>query len=129
MSEERKVIYPANAARPGGPYSPGILDGGFLFVAGQVGRDPATGQFAGEGLEAQARQTLENIRTLLEAAGCSFKDVVKTNVYLGRAEFFAPFNQVYREFAVEPYPARTTIVCTLPDPAALIEIDVIARQR
>jgi 2-iminobutanoate/2-iminopropanoate deaminase len=127
MPDHRQSIYPANAPKPAGPYSPGLLDGDLLFVAGQVGRDPATGQLAGDSIESQARQTLVNIGTILRAAGCGFKDVVKAGVYLAQAEHFAGLNQVYREFFGEPYPARTTVICGLPDKAALVEIDVIAR--
>jgi 2-iminobutanoate/2-iminopropanoate deaminase len=127
MSNNRKVVYPPQAPKPAGPYSPGLIDGDLLFVAGQVGRDPATGQLAGESIESQARQTLVNIGTILQAAGCGFQDVVKAGIYLSQAEHFASLNQVYREFFNEPYPARTTVICTMPDKAALVEIDVIAR--
>jgi 2-iminobutanoate/2-iminopropanoate deaminase len=127
MPEHRAAIYPADAPKPAGPYSPGLVDGDLLFVAGQVGRDPATGQLAGNSIETQARQTLVNIGTILRAAGCGFQDVVKAGIYLTQAEHFGGLNQVYREFFTEPYPARTTVICTLPDKAALVEIDVIAR--
>lgn len=127
MPDTRRAIYPSDAPKPAGPYSPGLLDGDLLFVAGQAGRDPATGQLAGDGIESQARQTLVNIGTILRAAGCDYKDVVKVGVFLTQTEHFAGLNQVYREFFGEPYPARTTVMCTLPDKAALVEIDVIAR--
>ncbi len=127
MTAPRKAIYPADAPKPAGPYSPGLIDGDLLFVAGQVGRDPATGQLSGESIESQARQTLVNIGTILRAAGCGFPDVVKVGIYLAQAELFAGLNQVYREFFTEPYPARTTVICGLPEKAALVEIDVIAR--
>lgn len=127
MPANRRVVYPAEAPKPAGPYSPGLIDGDLLFVAGQVGRDPATGQLAGESIESQARQTLVNIGTILRAAGCDYQDVVKAGIYLAQAEHFAGLNQVYREFFAEPYPARTTVICSLPDKAALVEIDVIAR--
>lgn len=126
MSEARRAIFPASGPKPGGPYSPAIASGGFVFVAGQVGNDPATGQPAGDTIEAQTRQALKNIGTLLRAAGCDFKDVVKTNGYITRAEFFQGFNAVYREFFVEPYPARSTVVCTLVNERLLVEVDVIA---
>ena len=126
MSEDRRAIFPEGGPPPGGPYSPAILSGGFVFVAGQVGRHPATGQLR-EGIEAQTRQTLENIGALLRAAGCDFADVVKTTAYLTQPDFFQPFNAVYQEFFPEPRPARSTVVCALVRLELLVEVDVIAR--
>lgn len=127
MTDARRAIFPEGGPKPGGPYSPAIASGGFVFVAGQVGNDPATGQPAGHTIEAQTRQTLKNIGVLLRAAGCDFKDVVKTNAYITKTEFFQGFNAVYREFFVEPYPARSTVVCTLVNERLLVEVDAIAR--
>jgi 2-iminobutanoate/2-iminopropanoate deaminase len=127
MADERQIIYP-EGARTGGPYSPGVRDGDWLFVAGQAGRDPASGKMA-EGVEAQVRQTLENVGSVLRAAGCDFKDVARVGVYLTRAEDFATMNAVYREYFSEPYPARTTIVCGLVREEMLVEIDAVARVR
>jgi 2-iminobutanoate/2-iminopropanoate deaminase len=127
MAQEREMIYP-EGAMTGGPYSPGVKDGEWLFVAGQSGRDPATGQMA-EGVEAQVRQTLENVGSVLRAAGCDFKDVARVGVYLTRAADFATMNAVYREYFREPYPARTTIVCGLVREEMLVEIDAVARVR
>ena len=127
MNTDRRAIFPENGPRPGGPYSPAILSGGFVFVAGQVGRDPATGQLAGDTIEAQTRQTLENVGTLLRAAGCDFSSVVKANAYLTRPEFFQPFNAIYQEYFPEPRPARTTVASRLVDDGLLLEVDVIAR--
>lgn len=127
MSEDRRAIFPEGGPKPGGPYSPAIVSGGFVFVAGQVGRDPANGQLAGDSLESQTRQTLTNIGTLLRAAGCDFKDVVKTTAYITKPEFFQRFNTVYQEFFPEPRPARSTVVCALVAQDLLVEVDVIAR--
>jgi 2-iminobutanoate/2-iminopropanoate deaminase len=126
MADGRKIIYPPGGPKPGGPYSPGVIEGEWLFVAGQVGRDPATGQLA-SGVEAQVRQALENVGGILRAAGCDFKDVTRVGVYLTRAEDFAALNEVYRQYFGEPFPARTTIICALVDQAMLVEIDAIAR--
>lgn len=126
MSAHRQAIFPEGGPKPGGPYSPAIISGGFVFVAGQVGTDPATGQTAGD-LEAQARQTLKNLQTVLKAAGCDFGDVVKTTAFLTKPEFFAAFNNVYREFFTEPFPARSTIICQLARADLLVEVEVIAR--
>jgi 2-iminobutanoate/2-iminopropanoate deaminase len=127
MSTDRRAIYPENGPRPGGPYSPAIVSGGFVFVAGQAGREPVTGQLAGDTIEAQTRQTLENIGMLLRAAGCGFSDVVKANVFLTKAEFFQAFNSIYQEYFPEPRPARTTVASLLVADELLVEVDVIAR--
>jgi 2-iminobutanoate/2-iminopropanoate deaminase len=127
MPENRSALYPAEAPTPAGPYSPGLLDGDLVFVSGQVGRDPTTGQLAGDTIESQARQTFINIGTILKAGGCDFHNVLKVGIYLSQAEHFAGLNQVYREFFSEPFPARTTVICGMPDKAALVEVDVIAR--
>src|SRR5262245_12164060 len=112
MSTQRQAIFPEGGPKPGGAYSPAIVSGGFVFVAGQVGVDPATGQTAID-LEAQIRQTLTNVGTVLKAAGCDFGDVVKTTAFLTKPEFFPTFNTLYREFFPEPFPARSTIICQL----------------
>ncbi len=124
--DERRAIFPAGGPPPGGPYSPAIVSGGFVFVAGQVGRLP-TGGLAGDTIEAQARQTIENIGAVLRAAGCDFKDVVKTTAYITKPEYFQPFNEVYKQYFPEPRPARSTVICALVDASLLIEVDVIAR--
>ncbi len=129
MPTDRQALFPPGAAKPAGPYSPVIVSGGFAFVAGQAGVDPATGQAAHNDIREQTRQTLRNISTLLRAAGCDFGDVVKTHAYITQPEFFPDYNAVYREFFVEPFPARTTVVCGLAQSDLLVEIDVIARVR
>ncbi|MGQ0603413.1 MAG: RidA family protein [Anaerolineales bacterium] len=127
MNDHKRALFPEGGPKPGGPYSPVIVSGGFVFVAGQVGVDPATGQLAGDTIEAQTRQTLQNIGALLKAAGCGFEDVVKASAFITQADFFPAFNAVYQEFFPEPRPARTTIVCGLPRAGLLVEVDVIAR--
>lgn len=126
MSTQRQAIFPEGGPKPGGPYSPAIVSNGFVFVAGQVGIDPATGQAASD-LETQTRQTLKNLQTVLSAAGCGLGDVVKTTAFLTKPEFFAAFNTIYREFFTEPFPARSTIMCQLARADLLVEVEVIAR--
>ncbi len=125
--DDKRAIFPEGGPQPGGPYSPAIVSGGFVFVAGQVGRNPATSQMAGDTIEAQTRQTLENLGAVLHAAGCDFKDVVKTSAFITRPEFFQAFNEIYKEYFPEPRPARSTIVCALVEANLLVEVDVIAR--
>jgi 2-iminobutanoate/2-iminopropanoate deaminase len=111
------------APQPTGPYSQAITAAGLVFVAGQRPQDPVTGQVA-DGIAAQTRQVLQNVRGVLQAAGCTLAHVVKVAVHLASLHDFDTFNAVYREFFPEPYPARTTVGSSLR--GILVEIDVIA---
>ena len=109
-----------------GPYSQAVRTGDLLFVSGQLPIDPATGAFAGEDIASQTRQSLMNVKAILEAAGYSCADVVKSTVLLAEISDFAAMNAVYAEFFSEPYPARSAVaVKTLPK-GALVEIEVVA---
>jgi 2-iminobutanoate/2-iminopropanoate deaminase len=115
------------APAPRGPYSPAVRAGDCVYVSGQVGLDPATGQLAPGGIGAETRQVLSNIQKLLEACGASMAQVVRCGVYLTNAADFKPMNEVYADFFGQGKPARTTIiVAALPMPEAKIEVDVIA---
>jgi 2-iminobutanoate/2-iminopropanoate deaminase len=109
---------------PGGPYSQGIRAGDFVFVAGQVGKDPATGQLVGDTIEAQTTQTLENLKAILEAAGASLADVVKVSAHLTDLSLFDRFNKVYVNYFPDPKPVRTTVGSQLL--GFLVEVDAIA---
>ncbi len=111
------------APPPTGPYSQAISAGGLVFVAGQRPQDPVTGQIT-DGVAAQTRQVLQNVRSVLEEAGCTLADVVKVTVHLADLRDFDTFNAIYREFFSEPYPARTTVGSSLR--GILVETDVIA---
>lgn len=121
---DKKAVYP-EGTNPMGSYSPGIVSGGFLFVAGQVGRGPDG--TIGVTIEEQTRFVLENIGNVLRAAGCDFKDVVKTTVYITQMEFLQAYNPIYMEYFPEPRPARATVVADLVDEKFLIEIEAIAK--
>ncbi len=109
-----------------GPYSQAIAAGGFLFCSGQLGLDPATGDFAGPDVEAQAERSMTNLRNVLDAAGCTFEDVVKTTVFLADIADFAAVNAVYGRFVSDPPPARSTVqVAALPK-GGLVEIEAVA---
>jgi 2-iminobutanoate/2-iminopropanoate deaminase len=124
---EKKVIAPPEFAA-GAPFSPGILAGGTLYVAGQIGQDLKTRQIPAD-FEGEVKTTLNNIGLVLKAAGMDFKDVVSVQVYLTDMDLFAKMNAVYTTFFSEPRPARTTVgVTKLAAPTAHIEITVTARK-
>jgi len=127
MNNEPVAITPTNGPQPVGPYSPALISGDYIFVSGQVGKHPTTGDIEPT-IEAQTHQTLKNVRLLLQAAGCDLKDVVKTTAFITKAEFFEGFNTVYRDYFHEPYPARSTVICSLVSTKLLVEIEVIAKR-
>ncbi|MBQ6178949.1 MAG: RidA family protein [Bacteroidales bacterium] len=109
-----------------GPYSQAIAHNGLIFVSGQLPIDPSTGAFPEGGIEAQTRQSLTNIESILEKAGSGMDKVVKTTVLLADMGDFAAMNGVYAEFFSEPFPARCAFaVKTLPK-GALVEIECVA---
>jgi 2-iminobutanoate/2-iminopropanoate deaminase len=112
------------APKPGGGYSQGLRVGNLVFVAGQVPRDPQTGEMAGDTIEEQTTRVLENVKAVLEAAGASMADVVKSTVHLSDVGNFSRFDAVYSTYFPEPRPVRTTVGSQLK--GILVEIDVIA---
>lgn len=121
-----KPIHTPNAPAAIGPYSQAVQAGNMLFVSGQIPIDPSTGAFAGKDIAAQTRQSLTNIRNILEAAGYSCADVVKTTVLLANIEDFAAMNAVYAEFFTENCPARAAFAVRDIPKGALVEIEAIA---
>lgn len=122
----RQAVSAPDAAKPIGPYSPGIRAGNLLFLSGQVGFDPATGALIEGDIAAQTDQVMRNIGALLKAAGTDFANVVRTTVFLADMGEFAKMNEVYARYVVDPPPARSTVqVARLPRDAR-VEIDVIA---
>jgi 2-iminobutanoate/2-iminopropanoate deaminase len=121
----RRAVSTSGAPPAGGPYSQAIATDDFVFCAGQLGTDPTTGQLA-DGVQAQAAQALRNLQAVLDAAGCTFADVVKTTCFLANINDFAAFNEVYATFMSDPAPARSTFqVAALPK-GGLVEIEAIA---
>lgn len=121
----REVIATADAPAAIGPYSQAIKAGGFVFTAGQLGLDPATGKLA-EGVEAQTRQALANLKAILAAAGSSPAQVVKTTIFLADLADFAKVNAIYAEVFDAAPPARSTVqVAALPS-SARVEIEAVA---
>ena len=122
----KNVISTTNAPAAIGPYSQAIDCGAFLITSGQVPFDPATGVIVEGGIEEQTRQSLKNVKAILEAAGLTMDNVVKTTVFLQNMGDFAAMNAVYAEFFTEgQYPARSAVeVAALPK-GALVEIETI----
>ena len=122
----KKVISTTKAPAAIGPYSQAIKVGNLVYTSGQIPIDPATGVFVAGGIKEQTRQSLFNVKAILEEAGLTMSDVVKTTVFMADMNDFADMNAVYAEFFAEPYPARSAVaVMTLPK-GALVEIEVIA---
>jgi 2-iminobutanoate/2-iminopropanoate deaminase len=124
----KKVVFPENGPRPAGPYSPAVIAGDFIYVSGQGPTDPATGQYVNDSVQAETRQVLKNIQTILAAAGASLADVVKCNVYLADRHDFAAMNEAYKEFFPSDAPARTTVQAH-PPVVIRVEIDCVAYKK
>jgi 2-iminobutanoate/2-iminopropanoate deaminase len=121
-----KVISTKKAPAAIGPYSQAIQVGNLVYTSGQIPIDPSTGAFVEGGIKEQTRQSLTNVKSILEEAGLSMSNVVKTTVFMADMNDFANMNAVYAEFFAEPYPARSAVaVKTLPK-GALVEIEVVA---
>jgi 2-iminobutanoate/2-iminopropanoate deaminase len=123
---DRLVVSTDKAPAAVGPYSQAIIAGDFVYTAGQLSFDPKTGDLLGEGIGAQTRQTMENLKNVLEAAGTSLDRVVKTTIYLTDIGNFAEMNAVYAEFFPSDPPARSTVEIGPLPKGALVEIDAVA---
>jgi 2-iminobutanoate/2-iminopropanoate deaminase len=124
----RIAINTEHAPRPVGPYSQAIIEGGFIFLAGQGPGNPVTGQLELGDVASETRRTFENIKAVLEAAGSSLDKVVKCNVYLREMKDFAAMNEVYATYFTAPYPARTTIQAGALPMGIAVEIECIAKR-
>jgi len=120
------VIQTAQAPAAIGPYSQGIVAGSWLFVSGQLGLQPKTGELAGPGFAPQARQALENLRQIVQAGGCSLKDVAAVDVFLTDMGNFAEFNKIYSEYFSDHRPARAVVEVRALPRGAQVEIKCIA---
>ena len=123
-----KIIHTENAPAAIGPYSQAVQAGNLLFVSGQIPVDPATGAFAGADIATQTRQSLTNVKNILEAAGFSLADVVKTTVLLADIADFTAMNAIYAEFFTAPCPARACFAVKDLPRGALVEIEAIANK-
>ena len=122
----KKVLATTNAPAAIGPYSQAIRADKFVFVSGQLPIDPDTGEFAGEDIASQTRQSLTNIKNILASEGLSMADVVKTTVLLKNIEDFGPMNEVYATFFQKDCPARAAYQVAAVPKGALVEIEAIA---
>jgi 2-iminobutanoate/2-iminopropanoate deaminase len=130
IAEERvrNVIVTEKAPKPVGPYSQGVIEGDFIFVAGQGPINPGTGRLELGDVRAETKRVFENLRAILQAAGSSLDHVVKCNVYLRDINDFAAMNEVYATFFSAPFPARTTIQAGALPGGIAVEIECIAKK-
>jgi len=122
----KQIVTTEEAPKAIGPYSQAVVAAGLVFTSGQVGFDPATGEFVPGGVKEQTEQVLRNISKVLEAAGSGLDRVLKTTVYLADMDDFAAMNEVYGRFFTEQQPARSTVQAARLPRDARVEIDVIA---
>jgi 2-iminobutanoate/2-iminopropanoate deaminase len=122
----KKHVTSSQAPKPIGPYSQGVISGGFLFLSGQIALDPGTGQLVAGDVSAQTERVLTNLLAVLKEAKMGPENVVKTTVYLADMADFAQMNEVYARFLGKHPPARTTIQAAGLPREARVEIDVIA---
>jgi 2-iminobutanoate/2-iminopropanoate deaminase len=126
MSEPKKAVLTKAAPEPIGPYSQAIHVGGFVFCSGQIPLDPATGQVPVTDIEGQTRRVLDNLKAVLEAAGASLGNVVKTTIFLKNMSDFPKVNQVYASYFRELPPARSTVEVSRLPRDVLVEIEATA---
>ena len=126
MAKEIKVVYTDKAPKPIGPYSQALMYDDLIFLSGQIPINPETGKIVEGGIAEQTRQVMNNIKSVLEAAGSDLNHVVKVTVFLKDLSLFNEFNKIYAEYFNKRAPARTTVeVSNLPK-GVLLEIDAIA---
>ena len=124
----RKAVQTDKAPKPVGPYSQAIIEGDFIFVAGQGPINPETGSLELGDARSETKRVFENIQAILVAAGSSLEQVVKCNVYLRDINDFAAMNEVYKTYFTPPFPARTTIQAGALPGGIGVEIECIAKK-
>ncbi|HLS08402.1 RidA family protein [Lentibacillus sp.] len=120
----RKAIHTEKAPAAIGPYSQAIEAGDFIYVSGQIGIDPETGDVA-SGIEEQTKQVMHNLQAILTEAGADFSQVIKFTIYLASMDNFATVNDIYGRYLTEPYPARATVEVSRLPKNVEIEIDAV----
>lgn len=119
-----KEVFTNKAPEAIGPYSQAIVAGDFLYASGQIGINPETGEVA-EGIEAQTRQVMDNLKAVLAEANATFSQVVKFTIYLSSMDDFATVNEIYGSYLEKPYPARATVEVSRLPKDVLVEIDAV----
>ncbi len=123
---QKKALHSANAPAAIGPYSQAVQAGDTIYVSGQLPVDPATGEFAGDDIVSQTKQSLENIRAVLASAGAGMENIVKTTVFLKDMEEFGAMNEVYARYFPADCPARAAIQIGRLPKDARVEIEAVA---
>ena len=121
-----KFLATDGAPKAIGPYSQSVVEGGFVFCSGQIPLDPKTGELIGGGIDAATERVLDNMEAVLKSAGLEFRDVVKTTVFLVKAEDFPAMNAIYARRFGDHRPARSTVIVAALPKGAMVEIDMIA---
>ncbi len=121
-----KAIYTKNCPEPIGPYSQAVQAGNFVFVSGQVGKDPVSGAMKTENIKVEATQVMNNIKNILETAGLKMSNIVKTTIFLSSMDDFAQVNEVYGSYFTGNFPARETVQVSRLPLNANIEVSVTA---
>ena len=121
----KEIISTKNAPQAIGPYSQAVKAGNLMFISGQIPLDPKTGDLVSQSIEDQAKQVLENVKSICEAAGCSIDDIVKISIFLTDLSNFAVVNDMMKEYFSEPYPARATVEVSGLPLGVNVEIEAI----
>ena len=121
----KEIISTKNAPQAIGPYSQAVKAGNLMFISGQIPLDPVTGDLVSQSIEDQAKQVLENVKSICEAAGCSLDDIVKISIFLTDLSNFAVVNDMMKEYFSEPYPARATVEVSGLPLGVNVEIEAI----
>jgi len=124
----KEIVSTEKAPKAIGPYSAAVKAGNFVFTAGQLGIDPDSGEFVPGGIEAQTKKALENLSAVLDAAGTSLANVVKTTVFLDNMDDFSDMNGIYGQFFTENFPARSAVQAAKLPKGGLVEIEAVALQ-
>jgi len=126
MVIKREIVSTEKAPKAIGPYSAAVKAGNFVFTAGQLGIDPGSGEFVPGGIEAQTKKALENLSAVLDAAGTTLANVVKTTVFLDDMDDFSDMNGIYGQFFTENFPARSAVQAAKLPKGGLVEIEAVA---
>ncbi len=124
----KKIVNTSNAPKPIGPYNQAVISGNLMFISGQIAFDPSTGELVIGEIQAETKQVMENLKSILDEAGLSFKDVIKTSIFLSDMNNFQQVNEVYGSyFSDEDAPARETVEVSRLPKDVNVEISMIAQ--